>query len=482
MHKYALEDAQERTCNKERAQFNTFPFTRSSMTQLQNYLAHLQRFGIQPGLDRIRALLERAGNPQHGYPVILIGGTNGKGSTCEFLARTLAAEGLKTGLYTSPHLYSWNERIRVLDSDRAPDAEARDEETSHLLFPGIISDKALDLLFRDARSSLEDVAADAALGQPTEFETLTFLALLHFAREKVDAAVVEVGLGGRWDATNVTEPQVSVVTHVALDHCDRLGSTLQEIARDKVEIARSGRVLVTAETKPPVLEVLQEQCVNKGARLWSFRAPQWSNDRDALEQTLTSLPRNIVHEDGEESPFQHINRATALLARATLNLEHPALKLAADAPQIEHSVPARLEVLQSNPTVIIDGANNPDGAAHLAVQLSRMAQRCGGRILLVLGILADKDHQAMVSTLAPLAHTVIATQSSSPRAAPATEIARGAAQFCEHVEVVTPVTAALQRALAVAQRRDVVCVTGSFYTVAEVERDVLAQILNIKVV
>ncbi len=444
------------------------------MTQLETYLAHLQRFGIQPGLERIRALLEAAGNPQRSYPIILIGGTNGKGSTCEFLARTLVAEGLKTGLYTSPHLYSWNERIRVLDSGQALDASARDKETSPLLFPGIISDKALDVLFRDARSSLEDVAADPALGQPTEFETLTFLALLHFAREKVDAAVVEVGLGGRWDATNVTEPLVSVVTHVALDHCDRLGSTLQEIARDKVEIARAGRVLVTAETKPPVLEVLQQQCINKDARLWSFRAPQWSNDREALEQTLTSLPTPIEQTDGEESSFQHINRATALLARAALALEQPALKLAPDVPQIEYSVPARLEVLQSNPTVIIDGANNPDGAAHLAAQLLPLAQRYGGRILLVLGILADKDHQAMVSTLAPLAHTVIATQSTSPRAAAAADIAREATKFCEHVEVVTPVTAALRRALALAQRNDVVCVAGSFYTVAEVDRNVFA--------
>jgi dihydrofolate synthase/folylpolyglutamate synthase len=441
------------------------------MTQLENYLAHLQRFGIQPGLKRIHALLNKAGNPQRGYPIILVGGTNGKGSTCEFLARTLAAEGLKTGLYTSPHLYSWNERIRVLDSGHVIGSSAGTEKTPHLLFPGIISDKALDLLFRDARSSLENVAADAALGQPTEFETLTFLALLHFAREKVDAAVVEVGLGGRWDATNVTEPHVSVVTHVALDHCDRLGSTVQEIALDKVQIARPNRVLVTAETKPPVLEVLQQQCAAKGARLWSFRAPQWSNDRDALEQALVSGPIHIEHGEGEEPPFQQVNRATALLARAALALEHPALNLASDAPQIEYSVPARLEVLQHNPTVIIDGANNPDGAAQLAAQLPHIAQSCGGQILLVLGILADKDHQAMVSTLAPLAHTVIATQSTSLRAAPAADIAREAGAFCSHVEVVTPVTAALRRALALAQSNDVVCVTGSFYTVAEVERN-----------
>jgi dihydrofolate synthase/folylpolyglutamate synthase len=441
-----------------------FTLNHSFMAQLETYLAHLQRFGIQPGLERIRALLQWAGNPQSNYPIILVGGTNGKGSTCEFLARTIAAEGLKTGLYTSPHLYSWNERIRVLDCG-APNGE-----TQHPLFPGIISDKELDVLFHEAHPFLEDVAA-STLGQPTEFETLTFLALLHFAREKVDAAVVEVGLGGRWDATNVTEPLVSVVTHVALDHCDRLGSTVQEIARDKVEIARAGRVLVTAETKTAVLEVLREECTRIGARLWSFRAPQWSNDRDALEQVFTSLPLHVEHREGEELPFQQINCSTALLARAAFALEHPVLNIASNPPQIEYSVPARLEVLQSDPRVIIDGANNPDGASHLAAQLAPMLES-GSRLILVLGILADKDYRAMISTLAPLAHTVIATQSDSPRAAAASDIAREAASFCTHVETVMPVSAACKRALALAHVDDVICITGSFYTVAEVERNV----------
>ncbi|HEX8234611.1 MAG TPA: folylpolyglutamate synthase/dihydrofolate synthase family protein [Abditibacteriaceae bacterium] len=436
------------------------------MTQLQSYLAQLQRFGIHPGLERIGALLEQAGDPQRSYPVILVGGTNGKGSTCEFLARTLANDGLKTGLYTSPHLYAWNERIRVLDSDTLS------RSTPHTLFPGIISDTEMDTLFRDAQEHLQRVAADVALGQPTEFETLTFLSLLHFARAKVDAAVVEVGLGGRWDATNVTQPSVSVITHVALDHCDRLGSTLEEIALDKVAIARPNRVLVTAETKPPVLEVLQRQCESSNARLWSFRAPDWSNDRALLEQTMASLPLDNLQQNAEPT-FQHINRATALVARAAFTLAQPDLGLAQRTSSAEYSVPGRLEVLRRNPTVLIDGANNPDGAAHLAAQIRPIVHSCGGRLFLVLGILADKDYRAMIATLAPLAHTVIATQSESPRAAAATEIAREAALFCEHVEVVTPVNAACQRALALAQPHDVICVTGSFYTVAEVERSAL---------
>jgi dihydrofolate synthase/folylpolyglutamate synthase len=433
------------------------------MTQLQSYLAQLQRFGIHPGLERIRALLGQAGDPQSSYPIILVGGTNGKGSTCEFLARTLAGDGLRTGLYTSPHLYSWSERIRVLDSGTLS------QSTPDSIFPGIISDIEIDALFHEAQEHLQRVAADAALGQPTEFETLTFLALLYFARVKVDAAVVEVGLGGHWDATNITQPLVSVITHVALDHCDRLGSTLEEIALDKVKIARPGRVLVTAETKPPVLAVLRQHCESSNARLWSFRAPEWSNDRTLLEQAVATLPLNDLQQNTEPT-FQHINRATASLARAAFALEQPALHLEQSAKSIEYSVPGRLEVLRRKPTVIIDGANNPDGATHLAAQLPRIVQSCGGRLVLVLGILVDKDYGAMITTLAPLAHIVIATQSDSPRAAAASDIAREAALFCEHVEVVTPVTAACRRALALAQPDDVICITGSFYTIAEVER------------
>ncbi|HEX9996143.1 MAG TPA: Mur ligase family protein, partial [Abditibacterium sp.] len=211
------------------------------MTRLENYLQNLQRFGIQPGLERIQALLESAGNPQNSYPIMLVGGTNGKGSTCEFAARLLAQDGRRIGLYTSPHLYNWNERIRILPGDG--------------LFEGAISDADLDALLDDALPHIETVARE--LGQPTEFEVMTFLGLWHFSRQKVDAAVVEVGLGGKWDATNATEPIVSVVTHVALDHMDRLGNTLEEIAADKVEIARAGRYFITAETKKSVLNVFK---------------------------------------------------------------------------------------------------------------------------------------------------------------------------------------------------------------------------------
>lgn len=410
------------------------------MTKLEQYLQSLQRFGIKPGLERIRALLALAGDPQHQYPIVLVGGTNGKGSTCEFLARLLQQGGKTTGLYTSPHIYRWNERIRILKSIPHPSFPIPQS-----LFPGAITDCELNSLFEAALPHIEEIAASPH-GQPTEFEVLTLLGLWHFARQEVDIAVVEVGLGGRWDATNATEPTVSVITHVALDHCDRLGNTLEEIAADKVEIARPGRPLVTAETKPNVLEVFRDHLRKVDGELRIAQAPK--------------------------SPdFQEINHATAQLAQQTLYeaLNWPQSQIS--KIEDERSVVGRFEIIQQNPTLILDAANNPDGAQILARRLEHhLAASPPRHLTLVLGILADKDYAAMVEVLAPLAKTVIATQSHSPRAASARVVALEAEKYCEHVETITPVPAAVDRALELAGDDGVVCLTGSFYTISEWDR------------
>lgn len=412
--------------------------------KLTTYLQDLQRFGIAPGLERIQALLDAAGNPQREYPIVLVGGTNGKGSTCEFLARLLQSDEKKVGQYTSPHLYTWNERIRVLDS---LNSELKSQNSELPLFPGAISDPELDQLFQDAIPYIKSVAA-TRLGQPTEFEVVTFLALWHFARQKCDIAVVEVGLGGKWDATNVTDPIVSVITHVALDHCDRLGNTLEEIAGDKVDISRPNRVLVTSETKPEVLRVFENHC----------SAINCSIRRTAVEP---------------QDDFQQINVQTAKLAyealSETLNWpKNSKLK----TQNLKLSVPGRFETIHESPRVIIDGANNPDGAGILATQLrSALAASPKSRLILVLGILLDKDYVAMTEVLAPLADIVIATRSHSPRAAAVELVAGEAKKFCRHVEEIVPVQSALNRALELARENDLICATGSFYTISEIDRN-----------
>ena len=399
------------------------------MTNLETYLQNLQRFGIVPGLERIRALLESAQNPQNHYPILLVGGTNGKGSTCEFAARLLAQNGRKIGLYTSPHLYKWNERIRILPGNG--------------LFEGAISNADLDALLSDALPHIETVARD--LGQPTEFEVMTFLGLWHFSRKKVDAAVVEVGLGGKWDATNATEPLVSVVTHVALDHMDRLGNTLEEIAADKVEIARTGRTFITAETKKNVLKVFQNHCKKIGA-------------------TLQVLPPGNF-------PFQFQNWQLAKQSQIVFcdRLDWTV------APHyggiFDDYVTGRAEIIAQAPWIIIDGANNPDGAHIIARHITETLQVASKNLILVLGILADKNWAEMTQILAPLARTVICTKSDSPRAVEAEEIAAVAREFCPHVEEISTVEAAVSRAKSLAGRDDTILVTGSFTTIAQVPRE-----------
>ena len=396
------------------------------MTRLANYLAQLQRFGIAPGLERIGALLARAGNPHLQYPHVLIGGTNGKGSTAEYTARALLENGRRIGLYTSPHLYEWNERIRVL-----PGAGT---------FEGAIGDADLDDLLHDAMPHIEAVARD--LGQPTEFEVMTFLGLWHFARTGVDAAVLEVGLGGKWDATNATNPQVSAVTHVALDHMDRLGDTLELIAADKVCIARANHPFLTAETKPQILDIFRAHCARIGADFQRVQTPA-------------------------SADFQQINRALGLqIARALAR--GCGWELPVRAP--ESGIVGRAEIIGQNPRLLIDGANNPDGAARLANYLRDQLHLQRSQTILVVGILADKNWREMIEILAPLARHVICTQSDSPRALPAAELAACARQFSDSVEISENVTAAIARAKALAKAPETIVVTGSFTLIGEVPR------------
>lgn len=396
------------------------------MSRLASYLSDLQRFGIAPGLQRIEALLARTDNPQLKYPHILIGGTNGKGSTAEFTARALATDGRRIGLYTSPHLYSWNERIRIL-----PGAG---------LFEGAVSDAELDELLDDALPHITATARE--LGQPTEFEVMTFLGLWHFARQKVDAAVLEVGLGGKWDATNVTSPQISAVTHVALDHCDRLGNTLEEIAADKVCIARAGKTFLTAETKPNVIEIFETYCRDNSVSLVQIHPP----DTDDFQQTNRALALEIARKFSGDLGW----------------------KIPTQIPPTQ--VPGRAEVIATNPRVIIDGANNPDGAAKLARHLREDLRLQTDETILVVGILADKDWRAMIEILVPLARQVICTQSDSPRALPVADLAAQAREHNLNVEEVASVEAAVARAHELAAPSATILVTGSFTLIAEVPR------------
>ena len=401
------------------------------MTQLAQYLAQLQRFGIAPGLERIEALLQNAGNPHHNFPHILVGGTNGKGSTCEFAARLLAHNGKRIGLYTSPHLYRWNERLRILPAPVSPSQ----------IFDGAVSDHELDALLESALPYIENVAK--TLGQPTEFEVVTFLALLHFARQNVDLAVLEVGLGGKWDATNATNPFLSVVTHVALDHCDRLGNTHAEIAADKVHIARPDCPFLTAETRADVLGVFAAHCERIGAPMIGIEV----GDGPFQEQNAI-LAACIAHEVAEILGWP----------RPEMDFPRP-------------SVPGRFETVSRHPKIIIDAANNPEGAQILARELENHGIQ-SENLILVLGILADKNWREMTQILAPRANVTLCTQTNSPRALDAETLFQFAKDCAPCAEISPSVTHAVNRAKELADEGDTILVTGSFTTICEVQRAV----------
>lgn len=419
-------------------------------SQLETYLASLQRFGIRPGLERIRALLHAAGDPQNSYPTVLVGGTNGKGSTCEFLARRLSAHG-RIGLYTSPHLYRWNERIRVIDA--AEEGAAGDG-----LFQGAISDNELAVLLREAMPLIESVAEIHQ--QPTEFEIITFLGLWHFARAGVAAAVIEVGLGGTWDATNVTEPLVSVVTHVALDHRDRLGETREEIARDKVGIVRPGRAFVTAETRPELLEIFREKCASIDARL-----VQVASD---AETGPDAAPEPAAGNADAVPAWQRLNARTA--ATAARELEN-ALGWPHAEREFRLRVPGRAEIVHHNPMIILDGANNPDGAARLAEHLRETFP--GRTFTFIAGFSADKEWPAMLDNWRPLAGRWILTQAAHQRAAAAAKLAEALQDAAVPVETVPEVGRAIERALESSGPDDIIVIAGSFFVLAEVDRALL---------
>jgi dihydrofolate synthase/folylpolyglutamate synthase len=425
------------------------------------YLESVQRFGIRPGLERIRDLLQRAqvllpsGAPA--FPAVLVGGTNGKGSTAQFLAFLLARDPRRIGLYTSPHLHAWNERIRIASEQSGAFSAAK------------ISDSDLEAAFQQARPLLDEVARGEH-GQPTEFEVLTLLGLSHFAWKNVDAAVVEVGLGGKWDATNAIDPRVSVITHVALDHCDRLGSTHEEIAADKIHIARPGRVLVTAEDKPPVLEVFRAHCDQVGALLWPFRAPQFSNDTSRLVEVWKEVSRLPL----PDSPaFQRLNLQTARVAHTAFCLEVGwEIEDESGAQwQVLAGVPGRLEPVRDSPRVYLDGANNPDGALALSHELQRMLSEIpDARLHLIFGASGDKDARAMLQVLAPLAHVLTLSQASHTRAAPVEDLAAVARELGAQVLVEPDVNRAIERAIQGAREQDIVCVCGSFFLLGDVDR------------
>ncbi len=417
------------------------------------YLASLSRFGMVLGLERIEALCERFDHPERRLRALHVGGTKGKGSVTTMLSYVLHAAGKRVGTFVKPHLYDVRERVQV---DLEP-----------------ISGDDFAALLTEIRPVAEAVATQG-FGTPTEFEVKTLLMFLHFARTPVDLAVIEVGLGGTYDSTNVLDPLLSVITNVSLDHVERLGHTIAAIAEQKAGIIKPGRPVVTAARHPEALAVIEATAAAQGSPLWRL-GREFSAERHGFTkggQRFSVQTPVTTHRDLQiplAGAFQVENAATAVAALDCLaTLGEPVGEDALRRGLAAVRIPGRLEVLRRRPTLLIDGAHNAASAGALAQALAELYGE--QRLILVLGVSEDHSAADVVAALAPRAAVVIATAADNPRALDPEQVAAAARQHTAEVRVVTPVAAAVREALALAGPDDVICVTGSFFVIAEVER------------
>jgi len=414
------------------------------------YVVHLTKFGINLGLGRIQALLQSVGNPEKELRVIHIGGTNGKGSTSKMVAKILEEAGFCVGMFTSPHLNDYRERMMINGE--------------------MISKKELTHLVDTLRPHLEEIVQNG-VEHPTEFEVSTALAFMYFAQQKVAYAVIEVGLGGAIDSTNVVQPLISVITNVGMDHMDYLGETLGEIATVKAGILKPNSVVVTAAERPEVLQVIRERAKALNIPLWVVGEDvrwesRWSGELEqefdliGLHGTYPKIRLRLI------GAHQIKNAATAITVCEVLQSEYGA-EITREA--IYHGLketlwPGRLEVLSLKPKVLIDGAHNVDGANSLAEALQLFTRQ---RLILCLGMLGDKEREKVAEILLPLADEVIITKPNSPRAGNWRYLAELVTKKGLPVTTIESPSAAVREGYQRLHPEDMLCVTGSLYMISE---------------
>ncbi|MBI3181302.1 MAG: bifunctional folylpolyglutamate synthase/dihydrofolate synthase [Myxococcales bacterium] len=395
------------------------------------------------GLERIHAALEALGHPEQSFPALHVAGTNGKGSTCAFAEACLRAQGYRVGLYTSPHLRRVNERIRV-------DGEE-------------IADRALGERVREV---LERYPRALEPGELTYFELGTLVALWHFAKVRVQVAVLETGLGGRLDATTAARSKVTAVTSISLDHVEVLGGTLQEIASEKAGIFKKGIPAVLSRQPPLALAVLERAAAELGGAAYlEGRDFSLSRSEDGLcyRGIRESIPKIEL---GLRGAHQLENAAVALaclelLGEGGLGVGPERVRQGLAAVRW----PGRLEEVARRPHVVLDGAHNPGGAFALARALDELYP--GREVHLVFGVLADKDYRAILRALLPLCASVQLAPVKSPRALPPERCLAEAAALCPAVRAHPTPALALAAATELAGEQGLVLVAGSLYLVGE---------------
>lgn len=451
-------------------------------------LQSLEKFGIKPGLGRITAMLGFLHHPETSYKTIIVGGTNGKGSTCAMVDSILRAAGYRTGFYSSPHLVSLNERIRVNGT--------------------MIEDAAFEAIAEHLFGIIDEHTEAAEL---TYFEFMTAAALLHFKNEKIDCAVLEVGMGGRFDAVNAVQPEVSIITNIALDHQHYLGTTVEQIAREKAGIIRKGRPFVTTDTAPASRRILEEECSRQGGVLYalnrdfSISGTTGNFDFNGKQQILQGLQISL------NGRHQLDNAAAAIQAVLLLGLRGTRVTGTAIKNGLAlTSWPGRFELVHKKPDVILDSAHNPAGV-HSLVQAFKDTY-CGrepagphtaalpeklspsldppvplpdnshgpshnnrASVTIVFAVSKDKDWRAMLTLLASIAQRFVVTSYTGERSADPGELAdfirSNNLAALQPDDIADRPERALTRALAITPDTGVILVTGSIFFIGEIKKE-----------
>jgi dihydrofolate synthase / folylpolyglutamate synthase len=416
-----------------------------------SWIHSIARFGMNQGLERIERLMSDLGDPHKKLTFLHIGGTNGKGSTAAFAASILEAAGYRVGLYTSPYLEQFTNRMSINGID-------------------IQRERLVELTAR-VRPLVDKIAADPAYGQPTEFEVVTAIAFTYFAEELPDLVVLEVGLGGRLDATNVVGPSVTAITTISLEHTQVLGDTVEEIAGEKAGIIKEGSTVVT-QAAGGALAVIEDVCSRKNVPLYRF------GREFTIEKAFGDLDGQTFHYGGISRSFSdlvipllgdyQVNNAALALASMEL-LEKKGFLLPEDAVRAglaKTKWPGRLEIMHRSPLVVIDGAHNSEAFQSLRNTLQNTFSY--SRLILVLGILADKAIDNILEQILPLADTLVITTPNSPRAADPNVLKTIAGKLIQGpVFVNENIPEAVNLAVSMARSEDLVLIAGSLYVISD---------------
>ncbi len=433
--------------------------------QIIEWLYNLHLFGIKFGLKKIEKLLEYIGNPQDKLHIIHVGGTNGKGSVCAMIGSVLENAGYNVGVNTSPHLSEFTERITI--------------NGKQITKADVVK---YAKLLREVR---EKVNSQTHLGYATYFEVVTAMALKYFYDSNLDFVVLEVGLGGTFDATNVVKPVLTVITDVSLDHTEHLGNTMTSVAENKAGIIKPGCPVVTSNTETEVLKVITDTCEAQNSpcyqlgkdfnyKINSSTVDGLDLDYKGIDHDYQNLKIPLLGEHQGRNGSLALSALEILQSRTSAKLSEQVIRTGLS----KTLWPGRLEIIQKSPWVIVDGAHNPAGAKTLAGAFKLFDY---DKLLLVFGCSEEKDIKNLIKNLAPKANRIILTRSDNRRAAKpelileqlqAMDIKSREAHDLE-IEITTPVSAAVKNALAKANKNDLVCICGSLFVVGEAREALL---------